>query len=195
METKTEQAVSKDMTIGDIVEKYPETVDIMMSYGLHCFGCHVNVHETLEQGIVSHGMEDATLHSMLDEMNAAVAKRATMPAEEIKKLGDGNVVVTDFAAKKVLEIMKSNGKEGWGLRIGVKRGGCSGYSYLMDFEQSPAQDDAVFEKDGLKYFVDPASMQMMNGVVVDYVESLQGAGFKIENPNAQGSCGCGKSFS
>ena len=88
METKTEQVINKDMTIGDIVEKYPETTDIMMSFGLHCFGCHVNVYETLEQGIVSHGMEDATLQSMLDEINAAVAKRVTMPAEEIKKLSE-----------------------------------------------------------------------------------------------------------
>ncbi|MBI2579968.1 MAG: iron-sulfur cluster assembly accessory protein [Candidatus Aenigmarchaeota archaeon] len=193
MEAET-QMITKDMTIGDIVEKYPETTDIMMSYGLHCFGCHVNVYETLEQGIASHGMEETALESMLEDMNKAVAKRATMPAEEIKKLEGGKVVVTDFAAKKVLEIMKSNGKEGWCLRIGVKRGGCSGYSYLMDFEQAPASDDTVLEKNGLKYFIDPKSMEMLNGAVIDYVESLQGAGFKIENPNAQSSCGCGKSF-
>jgi len=191
---ETMQIITKDMTIGDVVEKYPETVDIMMSYGLHCFGCHVNVYETLEQGVVSHGMEDSTLHSMLDEMNTAVAKRATMPAEEIKKLEGGKVGVTDFAAKKVLEIMKNSDKEGWGLRIGVKHGGCSGYSYSMDFEESPVEGDNVFEHAGLKYFIDAKSMEMMNGCVVDYVESLQGAGFKIENPNAKKECGCGKSF-
>src|SRR3989338_3623379 len=191
--TQMIQVINKDMTIGNVVEKYPETVDIMMSYGLHCFGCHVNVYETLEQGVVSHGMEESTLNSMLDEMNVAVAKRATMLPEEIKKIEGGKVGVTDFAAKKVLEIMKNNGKEGWGLRIGVKHGGCSGYSYSMDFEESTVEGDSVFEKDGLKYFIDSKSMEMMNGCGVDYVESLQGAGFKIENPNAKKECCCGKS--
>lgn len=186
--------ITKDMTIGEVIEKYPETADIMMSYGLHCFGCHVNVYETLEQGIVSHDMEETALNSMIEDMNKAVAKRTGMPAEEIKKIEGGKVTVTDFAAQKVLEIMKSDGKDGWGLRVGVKRGGCSGYSYLMDFEQAPASDDVVFEKNGLKYFVDPKSIEMLNGCVIDYVESLQGAGFKIENPNAHGGCGCGKSF-
>jgi iron-sulfur cluster assembly accessory protein len=117
-----------------------------------------------------------------------------MPQEEIKKLESGKVMLTDFAIQKVLEIMKSSGKEGWGLRIGVKHGGCSGYSYAMDFEQAPVEGDSVFEHADLKYFVDAKSMEMLNNCTVDYVESLQGAGFKIDNPNAKKECGCGKSF-
>ena len=75
----------------------------------------------------------------------------------------------------------------------VVRGGCAGYTYNMDFEKSKSGDDMVFEEHGLKIFVTPKSMEFLNGTQIDYTEGLQGAGFKLNNPNVKSSCGCGKS--
>jgi iron-sulfur cluster assembly accessory protein len=74
-------------------------------------------------------------------------------------------------------------------------GGCSGFQYSMDFENEPKEGDVVYEQDGLKYFVDPMSSMYLQGVTVDYIQGLQGAGFKFNNPNARNTCGCGSSFS
>jgi iron-sulfur cluster assembly accessory protein len=85
--------------------------------------------------------------------------------------------------------------EGYGIRVGVVGGGCSGFQYSMDFENEPKDGDVVYEQDGLRYFVDPMSAMYLQGVTVDYIQGLQGAGFKFVNPNAKNTCGCGSSFS
>lgn len=104
------------------------------------------------------------------------------------------VTFSDVAAGKIKEILAQEGKTGWALKLGVQGGGCSGFEYVMDFAQIPAADDKVFEDKGLKIFVDPNSEKVLQGSVVDYEEGLTGAGFKIQNPNSKGSCGCGHSF-
>jgi iron-sulfur cluster assembly accessory protein len=82
-----------------------------------------------------------------------------------------------------------------GLRVGVVGGGCSGFSYSMSFENAAGMMDKQYEIDGLKVFVDATSATYLQGASVDYVETLEGAGFKFENPNATRTCGCGSSFS
>jgi iron-sulfur cluster assembly accessory protein len=84
---------------------------------------------------------------------------------------------------------------GYGIRVGVVGGGCSGFQYSMDFENAERDGDAVFEQDGVKLYVDPMSSMYLQGVTIDYVVGLQGAGFKFNNPNARNTCGCGQSFS
>ena len=103
--------------------------------------------------------------------------------------------ITPFAISKVKEIMAQQNPAPAGLRLGVVGGGCSGFSYSMSFENSAGMMDKSFEFDGLKVFVDATSLMYLNGCVVDYVESLEGAGFKFENPNVKSTCGCGSSFS
>ena len=98
------------------------------------------------------------------------------------------------AALKLKAIMQEQGKASYGVRMQVVSGGCAGYMYGMDFEEKPAKDDEVMEFAGVKVFVDKKSYDMLKGTEVDYVESLQQSGFKFNNPNATGSCGCGKSF-
>ncbi|MFN7181740.1 MAG: HesB/IscA family protein [Planctomycetota bacterium] len=106
------------------------------------------------------------------------------------------VTVTSKAVEKIKDILKSENKEGYGLRLAVVGGGCAGFQYYMDFEKEPSQDDIIFEQDdGIKVFVDKRLLTYLDGSTIDYEEGLQGAGFKIDNPNAQGGCGCGKSFS
>lgn len=81
-----------------------------------------------------------------------------------------------------------------GLRVAVLPGGCSGFKYGLNIEEQPLDDDVVMEHDGLRVFVDTFSAQYLQGVTIDYVSGLQGAGFTFHNPNATGSCGCGSSF-
>lgn len=105
------------------------------------------------------------------------------------------VILTEAAATKVREIMESQGQADAGLRIYVAGGGCSGFKYGMALDQEPAPDDEVFQFNGLKVFVDSMSWPYLQGAHVDYVEdSLLGSGFKVENPNAVSTCGCGQSF-
>jgi iron-sulfur cluster assembly accessory protein len=103
--------------------------------------------------------------------------------------------LTDSAAAKVREIMATQDPLPAGLRIGVVGGGCSGFQYSMSFENQAGMMDKVLNFDGLKVFVDATSLMYLNGCVVDYVETLEAAGFKFENPSVKSTCGCGSSFS
>lgn len=186
--------ITKDMTMGEIIEKYPFAAEVMLSYGLHCVGCHVNPYETLEKGAMAHGMSNEEVTSLLQELNDNIKTHK----EEVKKpvdLTNAKVTITKFAASKVAELMKSQHKEGYGLRVSVVGGGCSGKMYAMDFEKTSVDGDFVFEENGVKIFVDRDSIEFLNGTNIDYVEGLQGSGFKLDNPNAKSSCGCGKSVS
>ncbi len=111
------------------------------------------------------------------------------------------VTLTEKATEKAHELMREENKDRapdkqyQGLRVYVRGGGCSGYQYGMKFEDTVADDDTVIEKDGLMIILDPQSIPLLNGVVIDYLDSLQGSGFAIKNPNAKTTCGCGSSFS
>jgi len=110
------------------------------------------------------------------------------PTTEVKK---APITLTPNATAKVKEIMAQQNPAPAGLRVGVVGGGCSGFSYSMQFENSAGMMDKVFNFDGLKVFVDATSVMYLNGCIVDYVETLEGAGFKFENPNVKSTCGCG----
>ncbi len=105
------------------------------------------------------------------------------------------ITLTNTAVGKVKEILSSQEPKPDGLRISVVGGGCSGFSYSMAFENSPGMLDKTYNFDGLKVFVDQASMLYLDGAEVDYVETLEGAGFKFNNPHVKSTCGCGSSFS
>ena len=104
------------------------------------------------------------------------------------------VTVTETAAKKVESLRLEESKPEWGLRLRVVGGGCSGFSYELGWEDAEQEGDQVIESAGVKVFVDPASVQYVGGAQIDYVDSLYGSGFSINNPNSKGSCGCGHSF-
>jgi iron-sulfur cluster assembly accessory protein len=103
--------------------------------------------------------------------------------------------LTDAAAAKVSELVKQEGNPELALRVAVRPGGCSGYSYEMFFDSEFADDDLVSQYGEVKVVVDPASAPLIMGATLDFKDGLQGAGFSINNPNAQRSCGCGQSFS
>jgi len=103
--------------------------------------------------------------------------------------------ITERAVNKVKELIAAEQKEGHGLRVAVQGGGCSGFQYGLTFEKEQRANDQVLDFHGLTVFVDTLSMMYLEGVNIDYVESLNGSGFKIDNPRATGTCGCGSSFS
>lgn len=103
------------------------------------------------------------------------------------------LTLTMAAIEKVKNIIAERGEEA-GLRISVVGGGCSGFQYQMSLDKEATADDKVIEQDGLKVFVDTRSLLYLNGTRIDYVDGLTQSGFKFENPNTKGSCGCGESF-
>lgn len=119
----------------------------------------------------------------------------TVAVPNAADLGMENLLtLTEKAVEMVKDAMQREGLAGYGIRIGVMGGGCSGFQYSMDFENAPKDGDITLEQDGLKLFVDAMSSMYLQGVTVDYVVGLQGAGFKFNNPNAKSTCGCGSSF-
>ena len=119
----------------------------------------------------------------------------TVAVPNAADLGMENLLnLTEKAVEMVKDAMQREGLAGYGIRIGVMGGGCSGFQYSMDFENAPKDGDITLEQDGLKLFVDAMSSMYLQGVTVDYVVGLQGAGFKFINPNAKSTCGCGSSF-
>ena len=105
------------------------------------------------------------------------------------------ITITDNAAVKVKDLITQEGDETLMLRVAVRPGGCSGFSYEMFFDSELETDDVTVEQGGVKVVVDPSSAQLLEGASLDYKDGLQGAGFAINNPNAQRTCGCGQSFS
>jgi iron-sulfur cluster assembly accessory protein len=105
------------------------------------------------------------------------------------------ITLTPSAATKVKTLLEAEGEPGLALRVAVRPGGCSGFSYEMFFDSDVAAEDQTADYDGVKVVVDPSSATLLTGATLDYKDGLQQAGFAIDNPNAQRTCGCGQSFS
>ncbi|GIU92596.1 MAG: hypothetical protein KatS3mg011_1502 [Acidimicrobiia bacterium] len=104
------------------------------------------------------------------------------------------VNLTDTARSKLIELLEAEGDPGLALRMAVKPGGCSGFSYELYFDSEVAEGDLVEEFDGVRVVVDPESAERLRGSTLDYRDGLMGAGFAINNPNVTRTCGCGNSF-
>jgi iron-sulfur cluster assembly accessory protein len=105
------------------------------------------------------------------------------------------ITLTPTAATKVKTLLETEGEPGLALRVAVRPGGCSGFSYEMFFDSDVAAEDQTADYDGVRVVVDPSSATLLTGATLDYKDGLQQAGFAIDNPNAQRTCGCGQSFS
>ena len=176
--------ITKDMTISEVIEKYPSTIETLLMTGVHCIGCHVSYFETLEQGMKGHGMMDEEIDEVIKEMNDIILKENLSKNEEFK--------VTEKATEKIKNVLKN--KKSHGLRIEVVPGGCSGYMYNFTTEDKINKEDKIINEKDIKIIIDNKSFDLLKGSKLDYVDSLQDAGFKIHNPNAKSTCGCGHSF-
>ena len=108
-------------------------------------------------------------------------------------MSETSLTLTQAAASRVARIAEKQSKPAI-LRLSVEGGGCSGFQYKFDLADAPENDDSITETNGVKLLVDPVSLDLVAGCTVDYVESLGGAAFRVENPNAASGCGCGSSF-
>lgn len=196
MEQKTEQIdkITRDTTIGEIVEKYPQVVETLMGFGVHCVGCHVSPFESLESGFRGHGIDDAVIEEAVKKLNEIIKQNATYKEQTEEEITAENakIIITDKAAEKIKVLIAQEKKKA--LRISVVPGGCSGYEYGMELDDNARENDIVLKENGITLFIDKASIHKLNGSRVNYIESLQQSGFKIDNPNAKSSCGCGNSF-
>jgi len=183
---ETGQKVTRTMTIASIVQKYPGTVEVFAKYGVHCVGCNVSYTETVEQGIAGHAGKKDQIDAIITELNEA--------AERGEVVNEGPIGLTEKAVVKLKQFMQDNSMANRGLRIDVIPGGCSGYQYAFELEEESTETDEVIEVEGIKLFIDRDSMPMLSGSKIDYIDTFQGAGFKVVNPNAKSSCACGQSF-
>ncbi len=183
-----EERIHRQMTIEEIFSRFPsksqKLAQEMSNAGLNCVGCCASTWETLEAGVLSHGYEEEAIEDLLKKLNAILDE------EEDRT----TITITEKAAKKYLEILKEDGKEGWGLRYGEKAAGCSGFEYFLDYSEKAKEGDKVFESQGLQIHVQEKLLPRLIGSVIDYVDGLNGAGFKISNPNVKSACGCGQSY-
>ncbi len=187
--TSTAKKISKEMTIEEIFAHFPhksqKLAQEMTNRGLHCVGCGAAVWETLEAGMLSHGFPSEDIEEMVVRLNEILTEETDL----------NTITLTKRAADKYRQILKEEGKEGWGLRFGDKAAGCSGFEYVLDYSQKANEDEEIFISNGIEIHVKKADASRLVGAEIDFVDGLNGSGFKISNPNAKGACGCGKSQS
>lgn len=125
-----------------------------------------------------------------------IAANSNNTAQPNYRVGDERLIkLTANAARKVGSLLNKQGRPSGVLRVAVMGGGCSGLQYKMDLQDQPAQRDFLVESSGIKVVVDPKSALYVAGSELDYIDALEGGGFKVKNPNAASSCSCGESFS
>lgn len=187
MSAQPETRIHRHMTIEQILSLFPHKAQRLAQEitqaGLHCIGCHAATWETLEAGMLGHGMPVEAIDRLEGRLNTLLSE----------KVDPSTITITESAAKKIRQALKEDGKENWHLRFGDRMAGCSGFEYELDFSEQALPDDAVFESQGLQIHVKKAMLPRLLGAVIDYVDGLKGSGFKITNPNARSSCGCGTS--
>ena len=181
---QAELQISKDMTIDDVFQKFPskaqKLAQIMTNAGLHCVGCQASTFETIEQGMLGHGMDKKEVTVLVEELNKTLEEK-----EETKE----DIRFTDFAAEKCKGFRKETSH---GFRVGLNKGSC-GWTYDFKFKESKTDNELEFNDKGIKVFIEKEHVNKFKGMVIDYVEGLQNAGFKVLNPNVTGTCGCGSS--
>ena len=179
--------ITREMTIEEIFKSHPQKsqrlAQVMSHAGLQCAGCSAATWETLEAGMYGHGMDDDDINDLVEDLNA-ILEESSDPS---------TITLTERAAKKFMAILKEEGKESWGMRFGERAAGCSGFEYFLDFSEKPQSDDLTLDVHGVAIHIQQKASHRLMGSVIDYVDGLQGAGFKISNPNARSSCGCGSS--
>ncbi len=185
--TTKQRPIHRELTISEIFSLFPgksqRLAQEVTNAGLHCVGCSASTWETIEAGMKGHGMDDASIDGLVDRLNAIISEKEDLTT----------ITLTESAATKYRQILEAEGKQGWGIGFMEKAGGCNGYEYLLDYCEKGEPGDALYESHGISIHVKKSMEPRLLGCTIDYIDGLQGAGFKIVNPNAKSSCGCGNS--
>jgi iron-sulfur cluster assembly accessory protein len=191
------QIIKGDELIGDILNRFPESAQIMNDFGLHCTSCSVNAFEPLRLGALSHGLTEETVDNLIAQINNLANSKRKAPLD--------GIYLTERAAKKVAEFAKAEEKEGFGLQIVAKDNGGNEPAYAMDFKEKADKDEKTFKFHGIEVYLGKESFKNMQGAEIDFLETQYGSGFKIDNPlfkaeeggccstdsSKKGGCGCG----
>lgn len=179
--------IHPQMTIEEILSLFPNKAQRLAheitTAGLHCVGCHAATWETLEAGMMGHGMTNEHIERLVGKLNALLDE----------PVDTSTITITPRAAEKYREILKEEGKEGWGVRMDERMAGCNGFEYTLDYSEKALPTDATFESSGIQIHVRAEKVGQFIGSEIDYIDSLNASGFKISNPNVRSSCGCGTS--
>lgn len=179
--------IDKEMTIEEIFATFPQKsqklAQVMQSKGLQCVGCHASTWETLEMGVLGHGMTQDDLDDIITQLNNILTE----------KVDASTISLTPRAAEKYRAILKEEKKEGYGIRFMEKAGGCSGFEYTLDFSEKILEGDNLFISEGLEIHIPKSITNRLLGSEIDYTDGLHGSGFKVSNPNVKSSCSCGTS--
>ncbi len=136
------ETITRDMTIDEIFKRFPnksqKLAQEVTNAGLHCVGCSAATWETLEAGMYGHGMDDEKIDGLVKRLNAILAEETDL----------STITMTERAAKKYLQILEEEGKDGWGVRFGEKAAGCSGFEFFLDFSEKPKVGDMILESNG-----------------------------------------------
>jgi len=166
------QPITADMTIGTIVKEYPQTADVLLSYGLQCVGCAVNPYETIEQGALGHGMTKDLIAQKVKEINLVISKK---PDYELNPAG---ITLSPEAINTLDAMAISEDKKDFGLKIAASKEE-AGLDYFLDLVESPEEGDKVFEWQGRQIFISEESLKLMKPSIIDYISLPSGEGFKI----------------
>jgi len=163
--------------VAEVIIKMPEATEILLAHGLSCASCHLNVHEPLKEGILSHGYQEKDFKAILKDLNDA--------AETLKIPREGRTAkdpeLTEYAANKVREFQAESSQSGWGFKIEVLEDTVGSAQYYLDFFEKPDKGDRIIETRGIQLFLDRDSAIFLKNCQIDYLEdSEKGEGFKIE---------------
>jgi iron-sulfur cluster assembly accessory protein len=153
--------ITKDMTIGKVIDAYPATADVLLKNNVHCIGCSARKFETIEQGLQVHGFSEKEIEKIVEELN---------------KIAQKVISITKSAAKKLKELMKKEKKGGYCLRVQVMNG-----KYGLDFEKSAKKNDEIVKENGLMFVIAKKTLPKVRGARIDYIESPV-PGFSIRGP-------------
>ena len=188
--------ITRDMLIAEILAENPAKAqllsEMMIDFGIHCVGCGAAAFETLEQGVLGHGFSEEDLKNLVKQINEALKDDSRL--KESKDIKNFSLNFTKKAIEKIKQILKQEKKEGGILRISVLSGGCSGLVYNLEIINKPIKSDLNFKESNINVAVAKEGIEMLDGIEIDFVDNLNESGFKFNNPNAEKSCGCGKSF-
>ena len=193
------KAITSKTAIGEIIERCPQAAEILLGFGVHCVGCHVSPFESLEDGFKGHGLGQSEIDEAVKKVNSEIAKNNPETSEQNESeesKTELTLTVSDKAAAKLKTLFKEHQK--YALRIKVLPGGCSGYKYgldLIDEKDAKESNDIEIINNDVIIMINKESLERIAGAEIDYSDSLQGAGFKINNSRAENTCGCGESFS
>lgn len=179
--------IHKEMTIEQILSGFPDKAQKlaqeMTNAGLHCVGCQAATWETLEVGMLGHGMNEEMIDQMVKNLNNILEEKSDRTT----------ITLTPKAAQKYMQILNEENKHGWGVRFTEKMAGCNGFEYVLDYSEKALPNDRVFVSQEIEIHIDNALVDRLIGSEIDFIDGLQNAGFKVTNPNVRSACGCGTS--